>query len=344
MIRVVVVDDSAFMRRQITQALEMNKNICVVGEAKDPYDARAVITREKPDVLTLDIEMPRMDGITFLRKLVMHHPIPVVVCSTLTPDGSAVAMEALRSGAAEVIGKPNAIDDSMEFKIDLARAVIAASAVKGTITAPSRPRQRISVASSGDKVVCIGASTGGAVAIEEILLGIPAECPPLVVAQHLPANFNTAYALKLNQACAMYVREARDGDQLERGVVLLAPGDRHVVLANKGGKIVAQLKSGPRINQHRPSADLLFRSAAQSLGSNAVGVILTGMGIDGARGLLEMRQAGAATLAQSLASCAVEGMPLAAKNAGAVEREVDLMELPEAILMAAGGRLIRGAA
>tara|TARA_R110002073_G_scaffold225022_14_gene385673 strand:+ start:12137 stop:13168 length:1032 start_codon:yes stop_codon:yes gene_type:complete len=342
MIRVVVVDDSAFMRRQITQALEMNKNICVVGEAKDPYDARAVISREKPDVLTLDIEMPRMDGLTFLRKLVKHHPIPVVVCSSLTPGGSAVAMEALRTGASEVIGKPMGADDSMEFQIDLSRAVMAASFTKGTAPV-SPPRQPVAVASAGGKIVCVGASTGGAVAVEEILLAMPAACPPIVVAQHLPADFNTAYARKLNKACAMHVREAQDGDSLERGVVLLAPGEKHIVLVAKGGKVVVQLKSGPRIHQHRPSSDLLFRSAAQTLGQEAVGVILTGMGCDGARGLLEMRQAGATTLAQGLASCAVEGMPLAAKNAGAVERDVDLRAMPEAILMAAGGRLIHGA-
>jgi len=343
MIRVVVVDDSAFMRRQITQGLEMDRNIRVVGEAKDPYDARSVISLEKPDVLTLDIEMPRMDGLTFLRKLVKHHPIPVVVCSTLTRDGSAVALEALRCGAVEVIGKPLGTEDTMEFKIDIARAVTAVARAKRANNARA-PIAKVSTSGSGGRVVCIGASTGGVVAIEEILLAMPADCPPVIVAQHLPAGFNAAYARKLNQTCAMSVRVACDGDHLESGVVLLAPGEEHVVLTTKNGQVVTQLKHGPRINQHRPSADLLFRSAATTLGSNAVGVILTGMGSDGARGLLEMRQAGAKTLAQSLASCAVEGMPQAAKNAGAVERDVDLRDMPQAILFAAGGSLIRGAA
>ncbi len=344
MIRVVVVDDSAFMRRQIIQALEMNKSIKVVGEAKDPYDARSVISSEKPDVITLDIEMPRMDGLTFLKKLGKHHPLPVVVCSTLTRDGSAVAMEALRCGAVEVIGKPAKTEDTMEFMIEIAQAVMAASTSKGRTPQPRSQITRVAVSGVGGKVVCLGASTGGAVAIEEILLAMPAKCPPIVVAQHLPADFNTAYARKLNQSCAMTVREAKDGDILESGVALLAPGESHVVLSSQRGRVVTQLKHGPRVNQHRPAVDLLFRSAAQTLGRNAVGVILTGGGNDGARGLSEMRKAGASTLAQSLASCAVEGMPMAAKAAGAVERDVDLRDLPSAILSAAGVRLARGAA
>ncbi len=184
MIRVVVVDDSAFMRRQIIQALEMNKSIKVVGEAKDPYDARSVIGSEKPDVITLDIEMPRMDGLTFLRKLGQHHPLPVVVCSTLTRDGSAVALEALRCGAVEVIGKPAKAEDTMEFMIEIAQAVLAASAAKGGVAKTRAKVPRVAVSGVGGKVVCIGASTGGAVAVEEILLGMPARCPPIIVAQH----------------------------------------------------------------------------------------------------------------------------------------------------------------
>ncbi len=340
MIRVVVVDDSAFMRRQISQGLQMNQSIQVVGEAKDPYDARGVISQEKPDVITLDIEMPRMDGLTFLRKLVKHHPVPVVVCSSLARDGSAVALEALRSGAIEVIAKPIGGVDNMEFKIDIAQAVLAAAAAKGA--GKTRPAmRRVAAMGVGGKVVCMGASTGGAVVVEEILMALPAQCPPIVVAQHLPADFNRTYARKLNQSCSMQVREAKDGDVLEPGLALLAPGEKHLVLSVQGGRVVTGLKQGPRINQHRPAVDLLFRSAAQALGSSAVGVILTGMGDDGARGLLQMRQAGAATLAQGASSCAVDGMPTAARNAGAVEREVDLRDLPEAILGAAMGRSAR---
>ncbi|MCP4447878.1 MAG: chemotaxis response regulator protein-glutamate methylesterase [Myxococcales bacterium] len=344
MIRVVVVDDSAFMRRQIIQGLEMNKNIKVVGEAKDPYDARSVISTENPDVLTLDIEMPRMDGLTFLKKLVKHHPIPVVICSTLTRDGSAVAMEALRCGAVDVIGKPVGDVGSMEFKIDIAMAVLAASTTIGR-TVPARTEvRRVAASGVNGKVVCIGASTGGAVAVEEILMAMPAQCPPLIIAQHLPADFTSRYARKLDNSCAMRVREAKDGDILETGVALLAPGEKHLVLSPRRGRITVQLKQGPRVNQHRPSADLLFRSAAQNLGAAAVGVILTGMGDDGARGLLEMRLAGSTTLSQGLASCAVEGMPRAAQSAGAVEREVDLQDMAEAIVLAATGRAQRGAA
>lgn len=336
MIKVLVVDDSAVVRQICQQVLSSDPDIRVVGTAPNPYVARDLIMAHEPDVLTLDVEMPRMDGITFLRRVMRYHPIPTVVLSSLTPEGGELALEAMEAGAVEVLCKPGASYTLGDMAGELVRAVkTAASARVERRTGPVSPAQEGTLrplTRTTDQVVAIGASTGGTVAIERILRAMPPNAPPTVIVQHMPVNFTAHFAQRLDRLCAIRVREARHEDWLAPGLALIAPGGKHMVLRRSGARYLVHVKDGPLVNGHRPSVELLFRSVAQTAGRNAVGVILTGMGGDGARGLLEMRQAGAATIAQDEATSVVFGMPKVAIECGAVEQVLPLNRIAEEVL------------
>ena len=329
MIRVLVVDDSALVRRVLTEELGRERDIEVIGTATDPYVARDMIVRLQPDVVTLDVEMPRMDGLSFLAKLMRHYPIPVVVVSSLTPKDSDNAVRALALGAVEVVAKPGSAFSTPDVAGELARAVRHAAGVRvsalartdGAPRAVAAPAARLRTT---HRVLAIGASTGGTRAIECLLRGLPADAPGTMIVQHMPEHFTAAFAKRLDQLCAIEVREARDHDPVVPGVALIAPGGRHLVLQASGAHYVARVKDGPPVHHQRPAVDVLFQSVARGAGPNAVGVILTGMGADGARGLLAMREAGARTIAQDEASCVVFGMPKEAIRAGAAERVLPL--------------------
>ncbi|HEY3323305.1 MAG TPA: chemotaxis response regulator protein-glutamate methylesterase [Planctomycetota bacterium] len=319
--RVLIVDDSAVVRTILSAELSRDPQIEVVGMAPDPYVARDMIVMLKPDVITLDIEMPRMDGITFLRKLMHYHPMPVVVVSSLTPAGGELALEALEAGAVEVVCKPGAaytvgdLSLTLGEKIKAVRHANLRPKLRGAgvpAGAEAGTTQRLSLARTTNKVVAIGASTGGTQALQRVLAAMPEDAPGTVIVQHMPAQFTRSFAVRLNELCDVEVREAVDGDTVVPGKVLIAPGNYHMLLRRSGANYYVEVKSGPMIGRHRPSVDVLFKSVARYAGRNAVGVILTGMGSDGAEGLLEMRNAGAYTIAQDEASCVVFGMPRAA--------------------------------
>ncbi len=344
-VRVLIVDDSAVVRRVLTKQLSTDPRLEVVGAAPDPFVARDMIVKLKPDVLSLDIEMPRMDGITFLRKLMHHYPLPVIVVSSLTPRGSEMALEALDLGAIDVMCKPGGAYTVGEMATELGEKMKAAAGIdvqrwkasarpKGKPIAPCKT----SLKHTTHKVVAIGASTGGTRALESILTALPASFPGTVVALHMPENFTRSFATRLNKLCPLDIREAEPGDSVTPGVVLIAPGNRHMLLVRSGARRCVSIKHGPRVKRQRPAVEVLFRSVARTAGKNAVGVILTGMGDDGCDGLLEMRQAGARTIAQDEASCVVFGMPGAAIKAGGVEEVVGLSEMPAAMLAALSGR------
>jgi two-component system chemotaxis response regulator CheB len=338
MIRVLVVDDSAVVRQIFSDALARDPEIEVVGAAPDPYVARDLIVELQPDVITLDIEMPRMDGLTFLGKLMEHQPMPVVVVSSLTERGSRLAMEALDLGAVEVLSKPDSAYSVGSLSTVLVDRVKAAAAVRvGKRTAPlaSRQTQRLSLSCTTNRILAIGASTGGTKALEAILTALPANSPGIVIVQHMPEHFTRAFAERLNSVCAIEVREAEHNDSVTPGVALIAPGNRHLLVRRNGATYCTEVKEGPLVSRHRPSVDVLFRSVARYVGRNAVGAILTGMGCDGAKGLLEMRQAGAATLAQDEASCVVFGMPREAIALGAAEEVIPLSQMAARLLAAA---------
>jgi two-component system, chemotaxis family, protein-glutamate methylesterase/glutaminase len=339
--RVLVVDDSAVVRQILARELARDPALEVVGTAPDPYVARDLIVQRRPDVVTLDLEMPRMDGLTFLRRLMQHLPLPVIVVSSLTPAGGALAMEALAAGAVDVMCKPGAsftVGDMATQLIDKVKAAAharprarPAAAGPAGAGAPA-PRPPTALTRTTHQVLAIGASTGGTVALEQILRAMPPDAPGAVVTQHMPEQFTRFFADRLDQLTRVEVREAAEGDSVAPGVVLIAPGDRHLLLRRSGARYHVAVRDGPRVNRHRPSVDVMFRSVAQVAGRNAVGVILTGMGGDGARGLLEMRQAGARTLAQDEASCVVFGMPKVAIELGAAERVVGLEAMAGEIL------------
>lgn len=335
MIKVLVVDDSAVVRQICQQVLSRDPEIEVVGTAPDPYVARDLILARSPDVLTLDVEMPRMDGITFLRRVMQYHPIPSVVLSSLTPKGGELALEAMEAGAVEVLCKPGASYSLGNMAEELVAAVKNAARVKlrkreAPAAPPATALQPLS--RTTNQILAIGASTGGTVAIESILRALPANAPPTVIVQHMPATFTGHFAERLNKLAAMEVREAKHEDWVSPGVALIAPGGKHMILRRSGARYLVHVKDGPLVNGHRPAVDVLFRSVAQAAGRNAAGVILTGMGGDGAKGLLEMREAGAATLAQNEESCVVFGMPKVAIELGAAEQVLPLPKIPEAIL------------
>lgn len=329
-VRVLVVDDSAVVRQVLSRELAAERGIEVVGTATDPYAARDKIVRLKPDVVTLDIEMPRMDGLTFLRKLMKHYPLPVVIVSSLTPAGGELALEAMQAGAVDVVAKPGASYSVGDMVLTLADTVRAAARVSVTAKRPAEtPDPAAPLARTTTKIVAIGASTGGTEAIRHLLERMPADGPAMVIAQHMPEHFTTAFAERLDGVCAMEVREARHGDSVSSGRVLIAPGNRHLLLARDGARYYAEVREGPLVSRHRPSVDVLFTSVARVAGSNAVGVLMTGMGADGARGLLRIREAGAHTIVQDEESSIVFGMPRAAIELGAADEVVSLRSLPK---------------
>lgn len=340
-IRVLIVDDSAIVRKILTEALAGEADLEVVGTAPDPYVARDKILSLQPDVLTLDIEMPRMDGLTFLKKLMHFHPMPAVVISSLAQPSCRAAIEALQSGAVEVLAKPGGPYSVGELRTSLADKIRAAavSNVRRTAAGPgsggaAAPLWVLAAepGASHRSVIAIGASTGGTEAIASVLARLPAASPGIVITQHIPPEFSRAFAQRLNDLCALEVREAVDGDVLKSGLALVAPGDFHMVLRRSGGRYVVNVKSGPRVCYQRPSVDVLFLSVAEAAGGDAVGVLLTGMGNDGSRGLLKMRQAGARTIAQDKGTCVVFGMPREAIALGAAESILPLHAIAAAML------------
>jgi two-component system chemotaxis response regulator CheB len=349
-IRVLIVDDSAVVRQTLSEILRSDPDITVMGLAADPYIAAEVMESEIPDVITLDVEMPRMDGLTFLEKLMSQHPIPVVMCSTLTDEGCATAMRAMECGAVAIITKPRIGVKAFleESRITICDAVKAAACVRPRLLAP-RPRQATpklsadvvlakaanrSMIQTTDKVTVIGASTGGTTALRAVLIALPADAPGIVIVQHMPEKFTASFAAALDRECAMTVKEAENNDTVMRGTALIAPGNKHTLLKRSGARYFVEVRDGPLVSRHRPSVDVLFRSAARYAGGNAVGVIMTGMGDDGARGMLEMKQANAKTLAQDEDSCVVFGMPNEAIKLGAVGRIVPLSAIANEILRA----------
>jgi two-component system, chemotaxis family, protein-glutamate methylesterase/glutaminase len=347
-IRVLVVDDSAIVRKILSEALLGEADLEVVGTAPDPYVARDKILALHPDVLTLDIEMPRMDGITFLKKLMHFHPMPVILISSLAQPSCRLAVEALEFGAVEVIAKPGGPYSVGELRHTLAAKIRAAAAARlkrpgsPATSAPAELPMRASPPGAPDlaktaadgAVIAIGASTGGTEAIAAVLSKLPAWCPGIVIAQHIPPVFSKAFANRLNDLCAFDVKEAEDRDTLHPGLALIAPGDLHMLLRRSGGRYTVEVKTGPRVCYQRPSVDVLFLSVAEAAGAGATGVLLTGMGSDGAQGLLRMRQAGARTIAQDEASCVVFGMPREAILLGAAPEGTPLNAIPGAILRA----------
>lgn len=341
-IRVLIVDDSAIVRKILSQQLNQYRGIEIVGTAPDPYIARDKILALNPDVLTLDVEMPRMDGVTFLRKLMEHHPMPVIVLSSLTPDGGKTAMEALAAGAVEVMSKPGPAYTVGDACKDLVEKIEAASRARidRNITAQSRraPVKRLHMVETTNKIFAIGASTGGVQALAQVLSALPANAPGTLVVQHMPAQFTTSFAERLNSECEVNVKEAQDGDHVIPGRVLIAPGGLHMLLERSGASYYVTIKDGPPVCRQKPSVEVLFHSVAKFAGANAVGAILTGMGNDGAGGLMNMRQTGAHTIAQDEASSIVFGMPKEAIERGAVEKVVPLSEITQTLIKFAQGK------
>ncbi len=338
-IKVLIVDDSAVVRQVLTEILESDPEITVIGTAPDPLVAVERIEHELPDVITLDVEMPRMDGITFLEKIMTQHPIPVVMCSSLTDKGCDTALRALELGAVAVLGKPQlGVKDFLkEARITICDTVKAAARARprripkvekkltaDAVIAKSSGRAMVQTT---DKVVVIGASTGGTEALRCVLQEMPPDSPGIVVVQHMPEKFTRAFAGSLNQTCRITVKEAEDQDSVTPGLALIAPGNYHTLLKRSGARYYVEVREGPLVSRHRPSVDVLFRSASRYAGRNAVGVILTGMGDDGARGMLEMKEAGAITVAQDEASCVVFGMPAEAIRLGGVDHVVSLGDI-----------------
>ncbi len=339
MIRLLIVDDSPSVRRVLTGALESEADITVVGAAANAQEAQQLIAETNPDVLTLDVAMPGMSGLDFLQWLTAHHPLPAIVLSAVTPTDSRLALRALDLGAAEVICKPG-VGRTFEVVLqELVRVVreAARSRLRNSRGWATAGQSAISVSRGSLRrhVVAVGASTGGTRALEALMLALPEWCPGMVVVQHMPPGFTAPFAQRLNQLSAMTVREAREGDVLHEGLALVAPGGSHLVLTRQGANYVARLNQGPKEHHQRPSADVLFRSVAECAGGDAVGVLLTGMGSDGALGLKAMRAAHAHTIAEDESTCVVYGMPAAAVHAGAVMEVQPLPAIPQAILAAA---------
>jgi len=347
-LRVLIVDDSASVRQVLAAILAEDPEIEVMATASDPFAAARRLQSELPDVIILDIEMPRMDGITFLRKIMAQRPIPVIICSSLTEEGSDLMFEAFEAGAVDIVPKP---------RIDTRQALLECSgrvreAVKSAARARVRPRLQRRVIErkltadaimpppvqgrsrpTTERIVCIGVSTGGTEALHDVLEVLPANCPGILIVQHMPQGFTAAFARRLNAACEISVKEAEDGEPVQPGSAYIAPGARHMLLQRTGLRYHIAIKDGPPVSRHRPSADVLFRSAAQYAGRNALGIIMTGMGDDGARGLLEMRKLGASTRAQDEESCVVFGMPKEAIACGAAEKVVSLSQIPKEIML-----------
>jgi two-component system chemotaxis response regulator CheB len=331
-IRVLVIDDSALVRKILTQVLSKDPEIEVVGTAPDPFVGRDKIVELQPDVLLLDVEMPRMDGITFLSKLMQFRPMPVIMVSSITPAGSERALSALRAGAVEVVSKPGGSYTLGELAPELIEKI---KAVRHARVQPTggvkQPVVQLSAADMTHRIVAIGASTGGTRALEEIVLSLPVNIPGTLVVQHMPAEFTRAFAERLNGLTPLEIKEAQHGDVISPGKVLIAPGNRHLELRRSGARFTALIQDEPPVGRHRPSVDVLFNSVAQHAGKNALGILLTGMGEDGARGLLEMRGCGATTIAQDEASSVVFGMPKAAIERKAAQQVLPLDRMAQAI-------------
>lgn len=342
-VKVLIVDDSAIVRQVFTRELGQAEGIEVVGSAPDPYVARDKIVQLRPDVVLLDIEMPRMDGLTFLRKLMKHYPLPVIIVSSLTTKGGDLAMDAINAGAVDVMSKPGSAFSVADMSVALVDKIHAAAkarlnrtpghneAVQNQVEPVSLAQRRLTNA-----VVAIGASTGGTQAVQSVLQAMPRNSPGIVIVQHMPANFTASFSARLNELCAMEVREARNNDSVVPGVALIAPGNYHMLLKRSGARFLVQVKSGPLVCRQRPSVEVLFKSTAKSAGRNAVGVILTGMGKDGAEGMLALHQAGARTIAQDEASCVVFGMPNEAIKLGGVDKVVPLHRITQQIMALLG--------
>jgi two-component system, chemotaxis family, protein-glutamate methylesterase/glutaminase len=336
-IKVLVVDDSAIVRKIFNEELSKEPDIEVVGTAPDPFVARDKIIQLKPDVITLDIEMPRMDGLTFLKKLMKHYPLPVIIVSSLTPKGSTMAVEAIENGAIEVLAKPGGSYSVGDMCIHLKEKIRAAARVNMNRKTISSSQPKVgtiikSLSETTQKVIAIGASTGGTEALKEVLINMPLNSPGIVIVQHMPANFTTAFAERLNKICQIEVKEAKDGDSVINGRALIAPGNFHMLMRRSGARYFVNIKDGPFVHHQRPAVDVLFNSVSQYVGNNAIGVILTGMGADGAKGLLAMKGTGAKTLAQDEASCVVFGMPKEAIKLGAADKIVPLERMTQEII------------
>jgi len=350
-IRVLIVDDSAVVRQVLSAALAEDPQIEVIGTASDPLFAMERMRTNWPDVIVLDVEMPRMDGITFLKKLMATRPTPVVICSTLTEKGAETTMQAMSAGAVSIVTKPKV--GLKQFLQDDSESLVAA--VKGAARANVRRLAAVTtsaaipvqakltadailsaashaMAETTERVVAIGTSTGGTQALEVVLTALPRVCPGIVVVQHMPEKFTGAFAARLNSVCQMEVREAVNGDRVMPGRVLIAPGGRHMLLKRSGAQYHVEIVDGPPVSRHKPSVDVLFRSVAKCAGKNALGIIMTGMGDDGAKGMKEMHDMGARTLAQDEESCVVYGMPKEAVKLGAVDRILPLTAIPPSIL------------
>jgi two-component system, chemotaxis family, protein-glutamate methylesterase/glutaminase len=333
-IRVLIVDDSALFRKVLNQALSAYGDIAVVGSAVDPFAARDKIVRLKPDVLTLDVEMPRMDGLSFLSRLMEFYPLPVVVVSSLTPANGENAIRALELGAVEVICKQDCLSNPEEIIPPLVRAIRAASRadVRKRMTDPPGPVEALPIADgrfmTAHKVIAFGASTGGTQALEFILTRFPADFPGIVVTQHMPASFTRSFAKRLDTVCAIHVKEAVDEDRIVPGQALIAPGGFHMVLERIGAFYQVRIKEGPAVHHQKPSVDVLFHSVARHAGPNGAGILLTGMGADGAAGMLDMRENGVFTIAQDEATSLVFGMPAEAIRLGAAECIAGLPDIP----------------
>lgn len=334
-INVLVVDDSAVVRQVLTGVLSKDRSINVLAAVADPIFAMQRMRMHWPDVIVLDMEMPRMDGITFLKKIMAERPTPVVICSTLTTRGAETTMQALAAGAFTIVTKPKIgiKDFLLDSSSDLIEAVKAAARAntKNLLPTPPLPgavalseAENTALSETTDRVVAIGTSTGGTQALELVLSGLPRTCPGIVVVQHMPEKFTAAFAARLDQVCQIEVKEAKEGDRVIPGRALIAPGGRHMLLKRSGAQYHVEVRDGPLVNRHRPSVDALFRTVAKCAGKNALGIIMTGMGDDGARGLLEMHQVGARTVAQDEASCVVFGMPKEAIKLGGVDKVVSL--------------------
>ena len=349
-IRVLIVDDSAVVRQTMSDLLSSDPEIEVMGTANDPFAAAARMKDDVPDVITLDVEMPRMDGLTFLQKIMSQHPIPVVMCSSLTERGSATAIKALEYGAVDIVTKPRLGTKQFleESKMRICDAVKAAAQArlrpltKPTLSAEPKLTADAILAKTGtksqamiqttEKIVVVGASTGGTEALRIFLEDFPADSPGIVIVQHMPENFTASFAARLNELCRITVKEAASNDTIVRGRALIAPGNHHCLLMRSGARYYVEIKEGPLVSRHRPSVDVLFRSAARYAGKNCVGVILTGMGDDGARGMLEMKESGAYNIAQDEATSVVYGMPKEALKRGGVDKVMPLQSIAREVL------------
>lgn len=349
-IKVLIVDDSALVRQTLSEIISSDPELEVLGTAADPYFAARKMAEETPDVITLDIEMPRMDGLTFLRKLMAQHPIPVVIISSLTSRATEMGMRALEYGAVELITKPQVntkafLEESKIIICDAIKAAARSRVARRKITEPPVvepkhtadviiPRQAGAATSitTTEKVIAVGASTGGTEAIALFLQAMPVDCPGIVIVQHMPEKFTTSFANRLNDICKITVKEAQNGDAVLPGQALIAPGNYHMLLKRSGARYFVEVTQGPLVNRHRPSVDVLFRSTARFAGQNAIGIIMTGMGDDGAKGLLEMKESGAYTIAQDEKSCVVYGMPREAVKLDAAAAILPLAEIAPHII------------